>query len=109
MNKNMFLILLTLAAPGTVFGDCKVIETAEKFEVVCSSKETSKKTAPKTQKKKAVNASKTPDKLNSVTIMSDEEKRIMALQNSRDGYRSKQKPGEKTKEKKDVGVTKGAK
>jgi len=106
------LVVVLITAPD-VSADCTINDSGGRFVVVCSSKESSGKAAsdghkkaaavvvsaekpvPKEYAGKAGKVGNVRTKFEPVVAMSDEEKRIMALQNNMGGSNSKTKSGEK--------------
>jgi len=98
------LFLMLVVVPYTVFAECKIIDTPEKYEVVCSGPDSmplasdSKKIARKLKTagtSKKVNFEDRKKTMQTVA-MNDEESQFMLARNRQDGYGGKAKPGEHT-------------
>ena len=95
---------MLVVVPYTVFAECKIIDTPEKYEVVCSGPDSispASDSKRKTRKLKTVRMSKKvnfEDRKNTMqtVAMNDEESQFMLTRNRQDGYGGKAKPGEHT-------------
>ena len=95
LTKYYFaVIVMALVVPNSVFGICKITDTDEKFEVVCSGKESSGDLASVATKTNARNGKKAKFDSQLSIAMNKEEKKIMETNNRLDGYRNRRKSGE---------------
>ena len=101
--KNLSVFILLAIMPYTVYADCIITDTSEKFEVVCSgpdpifpaeSKKNTKKT-PRAGKGKKINYEDRAEAMGEV-VMNDVESQFMVTRNKQDGYRPKHKSREQT-------------
>ena len=100
---RLSIIFLSLVVPATVFADCKLTDTDEKFEVVCFGKDpyvSSPSTASRPNGGKTIKAR---SEARSVIAMNEEEIRMMEKNNHYDSSRGKRTSGGKTREKKATG------
>jgi hypothetical protein len=97
-NASLLIIAVILASASRSSADCKITETADKFEVVCSGNypvSTAAGTKTHASKSGTINKTNKPHFKGTETRtvqMSEEEKRIMQSNNHRDGLRSNKKP-----------------
>jgi len=96
INIYLPVTVLLLAIPRTGLADCKAIESFNKFEIVCSKIE--EKPTPKhaNKSRKGSKSKKEDYEKDSIKAftMSEEESRIMAMNNQLDRQRGKPKPRE---------------
>lgn len=99
MMTKYLMVLVFLALPCTACADCVLTESLDTFKVVCSEKDSTSPSADSKSKSKTVQRSSKAKKVNFEVqdgvakpfVMSEEEMRMMQTNNSRDGYRAKQK------------------
>ncbi|MDD2310660.1 MAG: hypothetical protein PHH91_13870 [Desulfuromonadaceae bacterium] len=112
---SIFLVLIVV--PCTVFAECRITDTQDKFEVVCSGYDpmfpptASKKSMDSKKNKKIATRSGKARKVSyegregvtSTVVMNEEELQFMQARNQQDGYRGKRKPKEQPTKKVGVG------
>ncbi|MDD2271245.1 MAG: hypothetical protein PHP95_06110 [Desulfuromonadaceae bacterium] len=104
--KSLSVFIMLAVMPCSVYADCIITDTSEKFEIVCSgpdpvspagaTKNTRK--APRTGKRKKLDYEERAGAMQAV-VMNDAESRFMELRNQQDGYRSKRRNAEQTTKK----------
>ncbi len=89
---------VVMCTSRTVSADCKITDTDDKFEIVCTGGESAhKKTGKNVSQKNAV-AEKQSLQARSVIKMNDEEVTFMETRNRQDGYRPSRKAHKKASE-----------